>query len=191
MSTPSTDASELSTASSAGNYTEPFGLLSRVRRPSSQLDWIPGLDILAIALMFSLLLTRFVSVSGVNIELPRSGLEMQAASGPVAVLTISNRGMFFFQGGVFELDTLGAGLAQFVQKLEARSKDPQMQQATLLIKTEGSIDVESVLIVIDMAKQSGFQGIQIAAKPINEARLEDGVPSANRAPSIDSFLPAN
>ena len=69
-------------------YTEPLGLMAQLKRPPISFDMIPVLDLLVIALLFSLLFTRFVMVPGVRVDLPDSGMQMQPSNLPVAVLTI-------------------------------------------------------------------------------------------------------
>jgi len=69
-------------------YTEPLGLMAQLKRPPIIFDMIPVLDLLVIALLFSLLFTRFVMVPGVRVDLPDSGMQMQPSNLPVAVLTI-------------------------------------------------------------------------------------------------------
>ena len=84
--------------------------MTRAKRPPINFDVVPIMDLLVIALLFSLLFTRFVMVPGVRVDLPDSGMQMQQSNLPVAVLTIGNRGMLFFDGGVFEINSIDRSL---------------------------------------------------------------------------------
>lgn len=78
-----------------GCYTSPLGLVGRLRQVEIKLDMIPVLDLIVIALLVSLVFTRFVMIPGVRVDLPETDLRMQYSTDPLTVLTIENRGMLF------------------------------------------------------------------------------------------------
>ena len=159
-------------------YTEPLGLMAQAKRPPISFDMVPALDLLVIALLFSLLFTRFVMVPGVRVDLPDSGMQMQQSNLPVAVLTISNRGMLFFDGGVFELNSIDRSFKKYVEELPVKD-------VVLLVKTEGSMDLQLFLELCEMAQDAGFLQVQIAGEHL--PNIEPALPSANRsAAELDS-----
>lgn len=143
------------------SYTEPLGLMAHLHRPQIKLDVVPVLDLLVIALLFSLLFTRFVMVPGVRVDLPDSELQMQPSNLPVAVLTIGNRGMLFFDGSVFELNSIERGFKQHIAKVAG-------EDVVLLVKTEGSMDLQLFLKLCQMAQNAGFVQVQIAGEHLPE-----------------------
>lgn len=147
---------------SAPSYTEPLGLMGRLSTPPIKLDLVPVLDLLVIALLFGLLFTRFVMVPGVRVDLPDSEMQMQVTNLPVAVLTIGNRGMLFFEGSVYELDSIERGFGQY---FKAKSR----KNTVLLVKTEGSMDLQLFLKLCRMAQVAGFVQVQIAGEHLSEA----------------------
>lgn len=151
------------------SYTEPLGLLAQLKRPSIRLDVIPVLDLLVIALLFSLLFTRFVMMPGMRVDLPNSEMQVPASDLPVAVLTIGNRGMLFFNGAVFELNSIEGGFSRRIEEMQGK-------ELILLIKTEGSIDLQFFLELCRMAQDAGFVQVQIAGKYLPDA--EAMMPSA-------------
>ena len=151
-------------------YTEPLGLMTQTKRPSISFDVVPVLDLLVIALLFSLLFTRFVMVPGVRVDLPSSGMQMQQSNLPVAVLTIGNRGMLFFDGGVFELNSIDRSFQKYIEELPVKD-------VVLLVKTEGSMDLQLFLELCEMAQDAGFVQVQIAGKHLPNS--ESVLPSAN------------
>ena len=140
-----------------GCFTEPFGLKARLKRPTIKLDVVPVLDLLFIALFFGLLFTRFVMIPGIRVELPKSELRMSPSNLPVTVLTIGNGGMLFFDGAVFELSSIERGFKNYYEKI-------LQQDVVLLIKTEGSMNLQLFLELCQMAKDAGFVQVQIAGE---------------------------
>jgi biopolymer transport protein ExbD len=172
MSLAETDKQVRQLAVSRG-YTEPLGLMAQLKRPSIKLDVVPVIDLLVIALLFSLLFTRFVMVPGVRVDLPDSEMQMQPSNLPVAVLTIGNRGMLFFDGAVFELNSIDRGFRQQIEKTPG-------EDIVLLVKTEGSMDLQLFLELCRMAQEAGFVQVQIAGEhlPNSEASIPSGVGDA-------------
>ena len=156
-------------------YTEPLGLMPQLKRPPISFDMIPVLDLLVIAMLFSLLFTRFVMVPGVRVDLPDSGMQMQPSNLPVAVLTISNRGMLFFDGAVFELNSIDTSFQNYIEELPG-------QDVVLLVKTEGSMDLQLFLELCQMAQKAGFVQVQIAGEHLPNS--ESPLSPANGAGSI-------
>jgi len=151
-------------------YTEPLGLLAQLKRPPISFDSVPVLDLLVIALLFSLLFTRFVMVPGLRVDLPDSGMQMQPSNLPVAVLTIGNRGMLFFDGAVFELNSIDRSFQKYIEELPRKD-------VVLLVKTEGSMDLQLFLELCQMAQDAGFVQVQIAGEHLPNS--ESALPSAN------------
>ncbi|MDQ8208662.1 biopolymer transporter ExbD [Coraliomargarita sp. SDUM461003] len=169
MAAPNSD--KLPVRSQEHGYTEPLGLMQQLQRPSIKLDVVPVLDLLVIALLFSLVFTRFVMVPGVRVDLPDSDMQMQPSSSPVAVLTIGNRGMLFFDGAVFELGSIERGFQQHIE-------DANTQDVVLLVKTEGTMDLQLFLKLCSMAQRAGFVQVQIAGEHETIPSPNSSLPSA-------------
>ena len=97
-----TPQSEPTPIDAAVKFTASFGLLERLKRPEIKFDCIPVLDLMLLALLVSLLFTRFVMLPGVRVNLPETDLRIQHYASEVAVLTIGNHGVLFFDGSVYE-----------------------------------------------------------------------------------------
>lgn len=146
-----------------GAYTQPLGLTAHLKRPVVRLDAVPVLDLMVISLIFGLLFTRFVMVPGMEVDLPDSEMQMQPSTRPVSVLTIGNRGMLLFDGVVFEMNTIGEG---FESHIRQRARD----EVVLLVKTEGSMDLQRFLALCRMAQEAGFVQVQIAGEHVPGAK---------------------
>lgn len=144
-------------------YTKPLGLSTHLKRPVIKLDAVPVLDLLVIAMLFGLLFTRFVMVPGMQVDLPDSEMQMQPSTRPVSVLTIGNRGMLLFDGVVFEMNTIRQG---FENHISEKSRD----ELVLLIKTEGTMDLQRFLALCRMAQEAGFVQVQIAGEHVPDVK---------------------
>jgi biopolymer transport protein ExbD len=175
QNSPATAASQLTA------FTSPLGLQSQLKRPEWKVDLIPLLDLIVIALLFSLLFTRFVMVPGVRVDLPASDLRIQFNHADVAVLTIGNNGMLYFSGNVYGQKTIATAFKNYLAQLPDR-------QAVLLIKAQADFNLESFLELCGMAQSAGFTQVQIAAAqaPVNSDAAHGAAPnsSAIRFPQV-------
>jgi biopolymer transport protein ExbD len=149
--------------SEANGYTSPFGLLRRLKRADAGLDWVPALDMVVIALLISLIFTRYVVVPGVEVALPATDLRMRSSEESVAVLTLQNRGMLFFNGSIYNQDSLEQAFADYM------GTDGQSPRSVLLVKAESDIGLEEFLEICRLAESSGFMRVQLSGKKLEAA----------------------
>lgn len=147
---------QVSTAAPNG-FTTSFGLLERVPVLKSGFDFIAVLDILTIALLISLLFTRFVILPGVRVDLPATDLRMPQNASDVAVLTVGNNGMLFFAGGVYQLSSIDQAFRKYIEQQNTND-------AVVLLKTEATMDLQIFLELCQMAQSAGFAQVQISGQ---------------------------
>jgi biopolymer transport protein ExbD len=145
-------------ALTSGSLTTPFGLEQYLKPPKMKLDLVPVLDLIVLALMISLLFTRYLMLPGVRVDLPKTEFSIQQDASKVAVLTIANGGMLFFAGSVYEQGSIGQAFQKYF-------KDSKSTSSVLLIKAEASMDIQRFLNLCKMAQDAGFAEVQIAADP--------------------------
>lgn len=150
-----------SDAPAAVSFTSPFGLLARLKRAESGLDWVPALDMVVVALLISLIFTRFVIVPGVEVSLPSTDLRMQPSEESVAVLTLQSRGMLFFNGSVYNPGSLQRAFADYMEE------DGKARRSVLLVKAEADIGLERFLEICREAESAGFLRVQISGKKLD------------------------
>ena len=138
--------------------TAPFGLKRYLTPPKMKLDLVPVLDLITLALLISLLFTRYLILPGIQVDLPTTDLSIQQDASSVSVLTISNGGMLFFAGNVHEQNSIGKALQEYLGKHQAKAP-------VLLIKASASMDIQQFLELCKMAQDAGFSEVQIAADP--------------------------
>jgi len=150
------------------SFSEPFAFRSRLRRVDTRIDFIPILDMIVIAMLVSMLFTRFVSLPGVRVDLPDTDMRMQHASQAVAVLTIGNNGMLFFDGAVVNAATIEQGFRRYIESSERAVQ-------VLLIKANYSMELQDFLQLCELAKAAGFQQVQLAGR--KKEQLEELLPA--------------
>lgn len=151
------------------SFTKPFAFRDRLRSADTRIDFIPVLDLIVIAMLVSLLFTRFVSLPGVRVDLPVTEMRMQHSSQSVAVLTIGNNEMLFFNSAVFELRTIQQGFERYIE--DSRGVSP-----VLLVKAGHRMELQAFLRLCEMAKSAGFVQVQLAGKKAEA--IEEILPEA-------------
>lgn len=139
------------------SFAKPFAFRDRLRRVDTRIDFIPILDLIVIAMLVSLFFTRFVSLPGVRVDLPVTEMRMQHSSQPVAVLTIGNNEMLFFNGAVFEPRTIERGFERYIAESEGT-------RPVLLVKAGHAMEMQAFLRLCEMAQSAGFAQVQLAGK---------------------------
>ncbi|MGB0743143.1 MAG: ExbD/TolR family protein [Opitutales bacterium] len=162
------------------SLSEPFAFRTRIHRADTRVDFIPVLDLIVIAMLVSLLFTRFVSLPGVRIDLPVTEMRMQHTQQAVAVLTIGNNGMLFFNGAVFDAGTIERGFKRYIE-------DSDRGAPVLLVKADFNMEMQQFLRLCELAKGAGFIQVQLAGK--KDGKVGQLLPTGiDRPPeSLDSF----
>ena len=164
-----------------GRYTTSFGLLAHVKRPRVRFDVVPVLDLMMLALLISLLFTRFVMLPGVRVALPATDLRMQHDASAVAVLTIGNQGMLFFDGTVYKLGSIERAFRSHIKAAGA-------EDCILLVKAQAAMELQLFLDLCQMAQEAGFVQVQIAAERAQAA--SELAPGDALAPAGGERLPS-
>jgi biopolymer transport protein ExbD len=141
----------------AEGFTAPFGLARHLAAPVMKLDAVPVLDLCVIALLFSLVFTRFVVLPGVRIDLPDTELRMQHHPAGVAVLTIQNEGMLFFDGAVYDIATVAGGFRSYLERTPS-------ERPVLLVRPQADLSMEAFLRICGMARENGFAEVQVTGE---------------------------
>lgn len=142
------------------SFSEPFAFKARLPRAEARIDFFPVLDMIVIAMLVSLLFTRFVSLPGVRVDLPQTEMAMPQEQQAVAVLTIGNNGMLFFDGAVVDAATIDRGFEHYIETSDGGSQ-------VLLIKANFTMEMQDFLRLCEMARAAGFDQVQLAGKNKN------------------------
>jgi biopolymer transport protein ExbD len=138
----------------------PFNFRERMRPPAKGFDPVGLVDVCLIILFFLLLGSRFVMAPGITLRLPQTRGEGLAAATSFRVLTIGEAQgseVLLFEGRLLTLDGFERVLAG------------EGGSGSLLVRLDRGVSVETLVRVADIARQAGFDQVQIAAEPQDRA----------------------
>jgi len=98
---------------------------------------------------------------------------MQHSQQTVAVLTIGNNGMLFFNGAVSESATIQRSFERYIESADSESP-------VLLIKVDSAMEIQDFLRLCELAKAAGFVQVQLAGK--KETAVEQMLLETMRGP---------
>lgn len=138
---------------------------AKVRRQDISVDCAALFDILLIALMMTLLGSKFVAATGLGISfggggesgLPKMGNPDSAvANSDMNVLSARGDSMLIFDGAIYTIDS-------FCKSFSRAGKPAR--RGTLLIKADKNLAVQTLVEICEAAKSAGFENAIIAAEP--------------------------
>ncbi|VFR24275.1 Biopolymer transport protein ExbD/TolR [plant metagenome] len=122
-----------------------------------EINLIPLIDVLLVILIFLAATTSFMRQSALEVALPRA--QADAASPPQALdIAISRDGRYALNGELLE----AAGAAAIAQAL-ARAAAGQAD-AVLVINADGQASHQSVVDVMEAAREAGIARVNFAAQ---------------------------
>lgn len=133
---------------------------SKVRKQEISVDAVALFDILLIALMMTLLGSKFVSSPGLGLELG-AGKDLPKMASPDGAITdsdinvLSARGetMLIFDGAIYSVDSF--------RRHFSRAK--KGGRGTILIKADKNLGAQMLVEICEAAKAAGFEKAVIAA----------------------------
>ncbi len=139
------------------SFSRPLQLERELSAPDRGLDVAPLIDILVIALFFSLLGSRFILAPGVQIDLPSVSATSISNVPTAAVLTIRSDNMLLFEGSIHTVGSFEAAMRTYFA-------DKGLSDAVLLVKPNKDVSMQTFLYVCEIARNAGFQKVHIAAE---------------------------
>lgn len=120
------------------------------------------IDLAFLALLFSFLFTKLVTLPGMNIGLVETDSKIVMPNKEVVVLTLENQETIFFDGGIYNLNTIEHALNRF---LETRKGNQSFSSpVSLIIRSDSNLPLESFLKLCSMAESAGYERIQILGR---------------------------
>lgn len=120
------------------------------------------IDLAFIALLFAILFTRLVTLPGMNIDFVKTDLQVHSAHSNVVILTLENTETIFFDGGIYNMQTIESALNNYLKK------DTSRKGTSLIIRSDSQIDLESFLNLCRMVEDAGYKNIQILGQSGSE-----------------------
>lgn len=127
----------------------------RFRRAVGPIEVTALLNVMALALMFVFLSSRFILQPGVLVDLPVAPFTGGAPYG-ARVLTLAQGGLIFYNDEMLELSALGAALAR-------SSAEPA--DSPLLVEADEGTPYGTLMQVYMLAAEAGIRNVVLATRP--------------------------
>ena len=124
------------------------------KRISLQLDMAPLIDVVFLLLIFFMLTNTMMVQEAITVNLPVSDSASTADKSPI-VITISDKGDVAVNEKNIEISALSELLKKELSSDSSRN---------ILLKTDSSTPVQSMIEVMDIVRNSGGQNLSIATK---------------------------
>ena len=135
------------------------------RRERPSIDMSPLVDVVFLLIIFFTVSTTFKSGTGLPVSLPSAGTAAAQPAGPVEV-AVGNDGRIEIAGKVYA----DAGTARPALAEALASAEPKV----VFVRGDRQADYETIVAVIDMARDLGAQGLTLATfKRTDEPPGED------------------
>ena len=144
---------------------------SRLRRIEIGLDAAALFDVLLLAIMLTLLSSKYICATGMPINLENiqsaaealpitNDTEKAIIDADVDVLSAKGDSMLIFDGAIYTINSFRYELKKSKPKVKSRG--------TLLIKADKNLSSQALINICEAAKLGGFKKAIIAARPNEE-----------------------
>ena len=130
----------------------------RRKKPESDLNMMPLIDMIFLLLIFFVLSSHFVSHEGFKVKLPRAAHAKTQRNEQVTVF-INKEGNIFLNDTKVRLENLTSAIKSGLS--EATSK-------TVVIKADEEVNLGFAVKVMDIAKEANADGLVISTKTVND-----------------------
>ncbi len=133
----------------------------RPRDGDPELSLTPLIDVVFLLLIFFMISTTFKDESEITIDLPRASAQSREEQRPPITVTIDAEGHYYVDDRRLVNDAEGT----LRKALEGRLANDHAPADGLTIKADGRTSHESVVRVMDIARQLGIVHIALATRP--------------------------
>ena len=114
-------------------------------------------DVIFLLLLFLLITSNFVSQTGLPVKLPGSSTGIRQSNQPISIT-------YYRSGQVFLMDK-ETNLKSLEQELRSLYRSPDQ---VVRISAEQDLQVQSLILLMDVVRSSGFEKIFVATTPIQK-----------------------
>ncbi|MEZ5738787.1 MAG: biopolymer transporter ExbD [Burkholderiaceae bacterium] len=137
----------------------------RQRAPEEpEINFIPLIDLLLVILIFLMVSTTFSRYTQLKVDLPSASSERSAEQSDDIVVAVSADGQYRLAKGAAEPLSLSALVAQL------RSRAAQDEKSMVIIYADAGASHQSVIGVLDAARQAGLERVTFAAQSESSGR---------------------
>lgn len=135
---------------------------ARNRKEDPEINLIPMIDVLLVIIIFLMLTTTYSRFSELQINLPRADAQKQLERSSEISVVISASGQYLLQRKPIQFRNV-ASLAEELRLAGSGMKDP-----VVVINADNNATHQSVIRVMDAARQAGFGQIVFAVEQVTK-----------------------
>ena len=131
---------------------------ARTRKEDPEINLIPMIDVLLVIIIFLMLTTTYSRFAELNINLPSADAEKKLERSNVISVVISANGQYLLQRKPLQFRNV-ATLAEDLRRAGAG-----MKEAIVVVNADNNANYQSVIRVMDAARQAGFGQVVFAVE---------------------------
>ncbi|HEY7675120.1 MAG TPA: biopolymer transporter ExbD [Burkholderiales bacterium] len=131
---------------------------ARTRKEDPEINLIPMIDVLLVIIIFLMLTTTYSKFAELRVNLPRADAEKQIERSNEINVIVSANGQYVLQRRAIQYRDV-AGLADELRRAGANMKDP-----VVIINADNNATHQSVIRVMDAARQAGYGQVAFAVE---------------------------
>lgn len=129
-------------------------LNTNAQREEDEIDLTPMLDVVFIMLIFFIVTATFVKEMGLDVNSPDKNQNVADADKKSIVVQITNRNRIMIRGRDIDFRSVRAN----IERLHAENPD-----APVVVQPHGDSNTETMVRVMDAARQAGVYNVSLAA----------------------------
>jgi biopolymer transport protein ExbD len=133
----------------------------RTPKDDPEINLIPMIDVLLVIIIFLMLTTTYAKFAELQINLPSAEAEKQLERSNEINVVISATGQYLVQRRAVSFRDVPS-LADELRRAGAGMKDP-----VVVVNADGSANYQSVIRVMDAARQAGYGQVAFAVEQAN------------------------
>jgi biopolymer transport protein ExbD len=133
----------------------------RTPKDDPEINLIPMIDVLLVIIIFLMLTTTYAKFAELQINLPSAEAEKQLERSNEINVVINATGQYLVQKRAVAFRDV-PGLADELRRAGAGMKDP-----VVVVNADGSANYQSVIRVMDAARQAGYGQVAFAVEQAN------------------------
>jgi biopolymer transport protein ExbD len=133
----------------------------RTPKDDPEINLIPMIDVLLVIIIFLMLTTTYAKLAELQISLPSAEAEKQLERSNEVNVVINASGQYLIQKRAVAFRDVPS-LAEELRRAGAGMKDP-----VVVVNADASANYQSVIRVMDAARQAGFGQVSFAVEQAN------------------------
>jgi biopolymer transport protein ExbD len=128
------------------------------RREEPEINFIPLIDVLLVILIFLMVSTTYTKFTELQVNLPTANADKQTERPKELTVVVSSDGRYAIDGEIIQLTAPGI-FSETLKRIAKGMNDP-----ILIVQADAGASHQSVMNVLEAARQAGLAKVTFAAK---------------------------